>query len=58
MPSGIFRQVEKPTYDGLLMGADRRRDRQERPGRLPRLLNAGTTWIVEYCWAIAGVRVR
>ncbi len=33
MAYGIFRQVEKPTYDGLLMAQDRRRDRQERAGR-------------------------
>ena len=44
---GIFRQVERPTYDELLMeqvdGAIARNGR----GDLSKLLNAGTTWLVD-----------
>ena len=47
MAFGIFRQVQKPTYDDLMLQqindviADRGR------GDLPRLLRSGTTWLVD-----------
>ena len=44
---GIFRQVEKPTYDDLLMGQIRDAIAANGRGELSQLLNAGTTWLVE-----------
>ena len=44
---GIFRQVEKPTYDDLLMAQVDDAIGQTGRGELPRLLNAGTTWLVD-----------
>ena len=47
MAFGIFRQVQKPTYDDLMtrqiddVVAERGR------GDLPRLLRSGTTWLVD-----------
>jgi 2-oxoglutarate ferredoxin oxidoreductase subunit beta len=44
---GIFRQVERPTYDDLLLGQIR--DAVAKRGRpnLQALLQSGTTWVVE-----------
>lgn len=47
MALGIFRDVEKPTYDGLLMAQIQGAVAKNGRGDLPRLLNAGTTWLVE-----------
>jgi 2-oxoglutarate ferredoxin oxidoreductase subunit beta len=44
---GIFRQVERPAYDELLMGQIREAVSRRGPGRLQKLLEAGTTWEVE-----------
>ena len=44
---GIFRQVEKPTYDQLLMGQIQDAVAANGRGELSQLLNAGTTWLVE-----------
>ncbi len=44
---GIFRQVEKPTYDGLLSEQIDAAIAKNGRGELSRLLNAGTTWFVE-----------
>ncbi len=47
MPYGIFRQVEKPTYDGLLSAQIDAAVAKNGRGELPRLLNSGMTWLVE-----------
>lgn len=44
---GIFRQVEQPTYNDLLMGQIREAVSKRGPVKLERLLNSGTTWEVE-----------
>ena len=44
---GIFRQVEKPTYDDLLMEQLDNAIAKNGRGELSKLLNAGTTWLVE-----------
>jgi 2-oxoglutarate ferredoxin oxidoreductase subunit beta len=47
MAYGIFRQVEKPTYDGLLGAQIEAAIAKNGRGELPRLLSSGTTWLVE-----------
>jgi 2-oxoglutarate ferredoxin oxidoreductase subunit beta len=44
---GIFRQVERPTYEDLLMAQMDGAIARNGPGDLSRLLNAGTTWTVD-----------
>ena len=44
---GIFRQLEKPTYDGLLMQQIHSAVEKNGRGDLARLLGAGTTWYVD-----------
>jgi 2-oxoglutarate/2-oxoacid ferredoxin oxidoreductase subunit beta len=44
---GIFRQVDKPTYDDLLMAQVQAATAKNGPGELSRLLNEGTTWVVD-----------
>jgi 2-oxoglutarate ferredoxin oxidoreductase subunit beta len=44
---GIFRQVEKPTYEDLLMAQVDGEIERHGPGDLSKLLNAGTTWQVD-----------
>ena len=47
MAYGIFRQVEKPTYDGLLSAQIDAAIAENGRGELPRLLSSGTTWLVD-----------
>jgi 2-oxoglutarate/2-oxoacid ferredoxin oxidoreductase subunit beta len=44
---GIFRQVEKPTYEDLLMAQVDTAVAASGPGDLAKLLNSGTTWVVD-----------
>ena len=44
---GVFRDVDRPTYDSLLMSQIDDVVVRRGPGDLDRLLNAGTTWEVE-----------
>ena len=44
---GIFRQVQRPTYDELLMGQVDTAIEKNGRGDLSALLNAGTTWAVD-----------
>jgi 2-oxoglutarate ferredoxin oxidoreductase subunit beta len=44
---GIFRQVERPTYDDLLMAQIDAAVAKNGRGQLPRLLSGGTTWWVD-----------
>ena len=43
---GIFREVDKPTYNDMLFGQIQHCVTQRGKGNLKRLLNAGTTWEV------------
>ncbi|MGO8750888.1 MAG: 2-oxoacid:ferredoxin oxidoreductase subunit beta [Thermoguttaceae bacterium] len=44
---GVFRDIERPTYDSLLVGQIDDVIARRGPGDLDHLLNAGTTWEVE-----------
>jgi 2-oxoglutarate ferredoxin oxidoreductase subunit beta len=44
---GIFRQVQKPTYNELLIGQIQAAVSRNGRGQLSRLLDAGTTWTVD-----------
>jgi 2-oxoglutarate ferredoxin oxidoreductase subunit beta len=44
---GIFRQVQKPTYDELLISQIQAAVSRNGRGQLSRLLDAGTTWTVD-----------
>jgi 2-oxoglutarate ferredoxin oxidoreductase subunit beta len=47
MAFGIFRQVQKPTYDDLLIQQIDEVVAERGHGDLPRLLRSGTTWLVD-----------
>ena len=47
MAFGVFRSVQRPTYDELLMDQVRQSKARRGVGDLHALLNAGTTWEVE-----------
>ena len=44
---GVFRDVERPTYNELLVEQNRQFVQKRGPGDLEKLLNSGTTWEVE-----------
>jgi len=44
---GIFRDIERPTYDGLLMDQIQEASRKRPRADLKALLNSGTTWKVD-----------
>ena len=44
---GIFRQIEQPTYDDLLMGQIQAAIAKNGRGELSGLFGGGTTWTVE-----------
>ena len=46
-PMGIFRAVERPTYEDLLFGQVRQATEKHGPGRLEKLLAGGETWEVK-----------
>ncbi len=46
-PMGVFRAVERPTYNDLLMDQVRQARAKDGPGDLPKLFNSGDTWVVE-----------
>ncbi len=47
MAFGIFRQVQKPTYDDLMIEQINEVVAERGHGDLPRLLRSGTTWVVD-----------
>lgn len=47
MALGVFRAVEKPTYDELLMAQIASFQEQRGQGDIAQLLNAGTTWQID-----------
>jgi 2-oxoglutarate/2-oxoacid ferredoxin oxidoreductase subunit beta len=46
-PVGIFRAVERPTYEDLMEEQIDAAIAKSGPGNLEKLLNSGDTWIVE-----------
>jgi 2-oxoglutarate ferredoxin oxidoreductase subunit beta len=46
-PVGIFRAVERATYEGLLVDQIDAAIAKSGPGSLEQLLNSGDTWVVE-----------
>ena len=47
VPVGVFRDVERPTYEDLLAGQVRTATEKMGAGDLMKLLNAGDTWVIE-----------
>lgn len=47
VPIGVFRDIEKPTYEELLAGQIREAIEKRGPGDLEKLINSGDTWMVE-----------
>jgi 2-oxoglutarate ferredoxin oxidoreductase subunit beta len=47
MALGVFRAVDKPTYDELLMAQIASFQEQRGQGDIAQLLNAGTTWQID-----------
>lgn len=46
-PVGIFRAVERPTYEAMLVDQIDASIAKSGPGSLEKLLNSGETWVVE-----------
>jgi 2-oxoglutarate ferredoxin oxidoreductase subunit beta len=46
-PVGIFRAVERPTYEDMMVGQIDAAIAKSGPGSLEKLINSGDTWIVE-----------
>lgn len=46
-PVGIFRAVERPTYEDMMMDQIEAAIAKSGPGSLEKLLNSGDTWVVE-----------
>ena len=46
-PVGIFRAVERPTYEEMMEDQIAAAVQKSGPGNLERLLNAGETWVVD-----------
>ncbi len=46
-PIGVFRAVERPTYEDLVSNQIREATERRGPGKLEALLSAGETWLVE-----------
>ena len=46
-PMGVFRCVERPTYEDMVVGQVRQAMEKDRPGRLEDLFLDGETWTVE-----------
>lgn len=47
VPLGVFRAIQKPTYDELVEAQVKTAIEQSGPGDVAKLLNSGDTWIVE-----------
>jgi len=46
-PVGIFRSIERPTYEGMMDDQIEASIAKSGPGNLEKLLNSGDTWVVE-----------
>jgi 2-oxoglutarate/2-oxoacid ferredoxin oxidoreductase subunit beta len=47
VPMGVFRCVEKPSFEDLVIGQIEQAVKRSGPGDLEKLLNSGETWVVE-----------
>jgi 2-oxoglutarate ferredoxin oxidoreductase subunit beta len=46
VPMGVFRAVQKPTYEDLLAGQISAAVEKKGPGSIEKLLNSGETWVI------------
>jgi 2-oxoglutarate ferredoxin oxidoreductase subunit beta len=46
-PVGIFRAIERPTYEDMMTDQIKASVAKAGPGSLEKLINSGDTWIVE-----------
>jgi 2-oxoglutarate ferredoxin oxidoreductase subunit beta len=46
-PVGIFRAIERPTYEDMMVDQIEASVAKAGPGSLEKLINSGDTWIVE-----------
>jgi 2-oxoglutarate ferredoxin oxidoreductase subunit beta len=46
-PVGIFRAVDRPTYEEMMVGQIDAAIAKSGPGSLEKLINSGDTWTVE-----------
>ena len=46
VPLGVFRAIERPTYEVLLQQQIDRAFSAKGPGSLEKLLNSGETWVI------------
>jgi 2-oxoglutarate ferredoxin oxidoreductase subunit beta len=46
VPVGVFRAVDKPTYEEMMIEQIETSIREKGPGSLSRLLNSGETWVI------------
>ncbi|MBX3280014.1 MAG: 2-oxoacid:ferredoxin oxidoreductase subunit beta [Acidobacteria bacterium] len=46
VPVGVFRAVEKPTYEDMLEDQIKRAVAERGPGNLSKLINSGETWVI------------
>jgi 2-oxoglutarate ferredoxin oxidoreductase subunit beta len=47
VPIGVFRDVEKPTYESLMDGQINAAIEKTGPGDLEKLINSGDTWVID-----------
>ena len=47
VPMGVFRSIERPTYESLLEDQIARAISTKGPGSLEKLLNSGETWVID-----------
>jgi 2-oxoglutarate ferredoxin oxidoreductase subunit beta len=47
VPVGVFRDVEKPTYEDMLEGQVKAAIEKMGPGNLEKLINSGDTWVID-----------
>jgi 2-oxoglutarate ferredoxin oxidoreductase subunit beta len=46
-PDGIFRAIERPTYEDMMEDQIEAAVAKSGPGSLEKLINSGETWVVE-----------
>jgi 2-oxoglutarate ferredoxin oxidoreductase subunit beta len=47
VPVGVFRDVERPTYEAMMDEQIKAAVARQGPGDLEKLINSGDTWVVE-----------
>jgi 2-oxoglutarate ferredoxin oxidoreductase subunit beta len=46
VPMGVFRSIERPTYENLMTEQVERAVANKGPGNLEKLLHSGETWVI------------